>query len=289
MKRPMNLPVVVRWPHKKTFNSPDELFHYSFISCSIRVSLAVPLEIGLSMSRIIVLDTETTGIEPSQGHRIIEIGCVEVINRKLTNNNYHVYINPQREIDAEAIAVHGITNEFLADKPSFADVAQSFLNFVKGAELVIHNAPFDVGFINHEFGMLMANPGSIEQYCKITDSLALARKKHPGQRNSLDALCKRYYVDNSGRILHGALLDAEILADVYLLMTGGQTALTLGGHGDDSEANGGQAVIRRLSGERPSMKIVRPSASEMEQHLNKLAVLEKKAGTCLWRSCFPDE
>ncbi len=241
------------------------------------------------MSRIIVLDTETTGLEPSLGHRIIEIGCVEVINRKLTGNNFHVYINPEREIDAGAIDVHGITNEYLADKPLFAQIAGEFLEFVRGAELVIHNAPFDVGFINHEFGLLANNPGSIESYCQITDSLALARKKHPGQRNSLDALCKRYGVDNSGRTLHGALLDAEILADVYLIMTGGQTSLTLGGLGADGDRAGDSGGIMRLASERPALKVIKPSAEEMDAHRAKLAVLQKKAGTCLWADCFPDE
>ncbi len=242
------------------------------------------------MSRIIVLDTETTGLEPSQGHRVIEIGCVEVVNRKLTGNHYHVYIQPEREVEASAIEVHGITNEFLADKPLFSHIAEDFLNFVKGAELVIHNAPFDVGFINHEFNLLgAASPGKIEDYCKITDSLALARRKHPGQRNSLDALCKRYFVDNSSRTLHGALLDSEILADVYLIMTGGQTALSLGsqdsGDGSGSAAGG----IRRLSADRPSLKVIRPSEEELSMHQEKLAAIEKKAGSCLWKDHFPQD
>jgi DNA polymerase-3 subunit epsilon len=175
--------------------------------------------------RQVVLDTETTGINPKEGHRIIEIGCVELINRRLTQNRFHVYINPEREIDAGAIEVHGITNEFLRDKPKFADVVDDFLAFAKGAELVIHNAPFDVGFLNHELGLLNHSAGAIEAQCGVLDTLAYARKKHPGARNSLDALCKRYGIDNSHRELHGALLDAEILADVYLLMTGGQFSL----------------------------------------------------------------
>ncbi|MTI14649.1 DNA polymerase III subunit epsilon [Sansalvadorimonas verongulae] len=239
------------------------------------------------MSRIIVLDTETTGLEPSLGHRVIEIGCVELVNRKLTGNHYHVYINPQREVEASAIEVHGITNEFLQDKPVFSQIAQDFLNFVNGAELVIHNAPFDVGFINHEFRMLTNPPGNIESYCKITDSLALARKKHPGQRNSLDALCKRYGVDNSSRTLHGALLDSEILADVYLIMTGGQTSLSLGNltGGGESGASG----IRRLSADRPPLKVINPSEDEWVAHQKKLDVLEKKAGSCLWKTTFPEE
>ena len=183
------------------------------------------------MSRQIVLDTETTGLEPSQGHRIIEIGCVEMVNRRLTGRHFHQYINPQREVEAGAIEVHGITNEMLADKPVFADVAGPFLEFVKGAELVIHNAPFDVGFLDAELSQLGSDLPRINEICSVLDTLVMARQKHPGQRNSLDALCQRYDVDNSQRDLHGALLDAEILADVYLMMTGGQTNLALaGGH-----------------------------------------------------------
>jgi DNA polymerase-3 subunit epsilon len=166
--------------------------------------------------RQIVLDTETTGLEVSQGHRIIEIGCVELLNRKPTGNHYHQYINPQREIDQGAIEVHGITNDFLADKPVFAAIAASFMAFVRGAELVIHNAPFDVGFLNSELQRLPAGGGCLQDLCTVTDTLVMARSKHPGQRNSLDALCQRYQVDNTQRDLHGALLDAEILADVYL-------------------------------------------------------------------------
>ncbi len=240
------------------------------------------------MSRIIVLDTETTGLEPSLGHRVIEIGCVEMINRKLTGNHYHVYLNPQREVDAGAMEVHGITNEFLVDKPLFSQIAEEFLNFVKGAELVIHNAPFDVGFINHEFDKLSRHPGKIETHCKITDTLAFARKKHPGQRNSLDALCKRYFVDNSSRTLHGALLDSEILADVYLMMTGGQTSLTLGSHGSgEGEAYAGG--IRRLSADRSPLKVIHPSEDEMVMHREKLDLIEKKSGQCLWKTVFPED
>ncbi|GAA4648861.1 DNA polymerase III subunit epsilon [Kistimonas scapharcae] len=236
------------------------------------------------MSRLVVLDTETTGLEPSQGHRIIEIGCVEVIGRKLTGNHYHVYINPDREVDAGAMEVHGITNEFLADKPRFHQIADEFLAFVKGAELVIHNAPFDVGFINHEFGKLKPSPGQIESYCKITDSLVYARKKHPGQKNSLDALCKRYGVDNSSRTLHGALLDSEILADVYLYMTGGQTSLSLGAL-SDSEAEGDDSVIRRLATDRPALPVIMATGDELRLHEEKLAEISKKSGgSCLWQA-----
>ena len=192
--------------------------------------------------RQIVLDTETTGLETSDGHRIIEIGCVELLDRRITGDTYHQYIQPDRQIDAAAVEVHGITNESLADKPRFADIANDFLEFIRGAELVIHNAPFDVGFINHEFTLLANCPGSVGDYCKVLDTLALARRLHPGQRNSLDALCRRYDIDNSQRELHGALLDAEILADVYLGMTGGQVSLSLDGlHGSQA----GQGVLSR--------------------------------------------
>ena len=173
-----------------------------------------------SKTRQVVLDTETTGLNPQEGHRVIEIGCVELINRRITRNHFHVYINPGRTIDAGAIEVHGITNEFLKDKPLFKSIAEDFIAFIQGAEVIIHNAPFDVGFLNHEFHLLPKKLGQMEDYSTVFDSLVFARKKHPGQRNSLDALCKRYNIDNSHRQLHGALLDAEILAEVYLLMTG---------------------------------------------------------------------
>ncbi|HAB56041.1 MAG TPA: DNA polymerase III subunit epsilon, partial [Cellvibrionales bacterium] len=171
-------------------------------------------------TRQIVLDTETTGLEPSQGHRIIEIGCVELVNRRLTGKHYHQYIQPEREIDQGALEVHGISNEFLSDKPLFANVMEAFLDFIDGAELIIHNAPFDIGFIDHELKLAGSKVKKTSSICGVIDSLVLARKKHPGQKNNLDALCKRYAVDNAKRELHGALLDAEILADVYLMMTG---------------------------------------------------------------------
>lgn len=228
--------------------------------------------------RQIVLDTETTGIDPNDGHRIIEIGCVEVIERELTGRNYHVYINPEREVEAEAITVHGITNEFLTDKPRFAEIAEEFFEFIKGAELVIHNAAFDVGFMDAEFSRLKPVRKTAD-HCGIVDTLAIARAKHPGQKNNLDALCKRYGVDNSNRELHGALLDAEILADVYLLMTGGQTALSLdAGSGDDGSAGG----IRRLDANRPSLSVVRADQAEISAHEEFLALMEKQAGQTLW-------
>ena len=186
--------------------------------------------------RQIVLDTETTGLETSSGHRIIEIGCVELIDRRVTDNHWHYYINPDREIDDGAYDVHGISNEFLQDKPRFYEIAEDFLAYIDGAELIIHNARFDVGFLDHELGQLEGEAIKIEQRCQILDTLVMARQKHPGQKNSLDALCRRYEVDNSQRNLHGALLDARILCEVYLAMTGGQTALGLdeSEHGHDS-------------------------------------------------------
>jgi DNA polymerase-3 subunit epsilon len=231
--------------------------------------------------RQIVLDTETTGLEPSQGHRIIEIGCVELINRRLTGKHYHQYLQPDREIDEGAIEVHGITNEFLADKPRFSDVVDDFMNFVRGAELVIHNAPFDVGFLNHELSHLGNDHAPLETSCTILDTLALARKMHPGQKNSLDALCKRYDVNNTHRELHGALLDAEILADVYLAMTGGQTDLLLAGQGEETQA--AAEAIRQLASDRPPLRVLRASAEEQAAHEVRLqAIRQASGGTCLW-------
>ena len=233
--------------------------------------------------RQIVLDTETTGLEPSQGHRIIEIGCVEMLNRRVSERTFHQYINPNREIDAGAVEVHGITNEFLSDKPRFSDVVEGFLDFVQGAELVIHNAPFDVGFINHELAMLGAPLDRIEDRCVIVDTLGLARDKHPGQKNSLDALCKRYEVDNSARDLHGALLDAQILADVYLAMTGGQVTLSLGA--EDVEKTGARSAIRRLSPDRPGLPVVRATSEELAVHQERLAAIDAASGgQCLWKT-----
>ncbi len=229
--------------------------------------------------RQIVLDTETTGIDPNEGHRIIEIGCVELIERQLTGRHYHVYINPDRDVEAEAIAVHGITNEYLADKPRFHEIAQEFLEFIDGAELVIHNAAFDVGFIDAEFARIKPLR-KVADHCTVFDTLAFARRKHPGQKNSLDALCKRYGVDNRNRELHGALLDAEILADVFLLLTGGQTALSLDASGEEE---GGQAT-RRLPSNRPPLAVVRASSEEVEAHEAFLDLVEKAAGSSVWRT-----
>lgn len=228
--------------------------------------------------RQIVLDTETTGIDPNEGHRIIEIGCVEMEERQLTGRNYHVYINPQREVEAEAITIHGITNEFLADKPVFSDIAAEFFEFIKGAELVIHNAAFDIGFMDSEFARLKPVRKTAD-HCGVVDSLAIARKKHPGQKNNLDALCKRYGVDNSNRELHGALLDAEILADVYLLLTGGQTALSLEAGSDEA---GGAGGIRRLTPARKPLRVLKASADEASAHDEFMDALAKQAGGTVW-------
>lgn len=232
------------------------------------------------MTRQIVLDTETTGLEPSAGHRIIEIGCVELLDRRLTGNNFHQYLQPDREIDQGAIKVHGITNEVLIDKPRFAEVAESLLAYLKGAELIIHNASFDMGFLNHEFGRLERDFGRIEDQCQVTDSLMLAKKKHPGQRNSLDALCKRYEVDNSKREYHGALLDARILAEVYLAMTGGQASLMLD-HGVETPALASRAVDAVRQAQRRPTPVIRANAEEVEAHQARLEAIKKASGGML--------
>lgn len=241
--------------------------------------------------RYVVLDTETTGMPVGDGHRIIEIGCVELIGRRLTGKHFHVYLQPDREVDEGAIAVHGITNEFLIGKPRFRDIADEFFEFIKGAELIIHNAAFDIGFINNEFALLgQTERSDAYDYCTVLDTLLMARERHPGQRNNLDALCKRYGVDNSGRDLHGALLDAEILADVYLAMTGGQTSLSLAGQGGDGDAGNGPQVmeIRRLPAERPRTRVIHASAAELELHEARLAALAKASGSpALWRQLEP--
>ena len=235
--------------------------------------------------RQIVLDTETTGLEASQGHRIIEIGCVELHDRRLTGQHYHQYVNPEREIDQGAIEVHGITEEFLADKPTFEQVVQDFLDYVDGAELIIHNAPFDIGFLNSELGRLDKNYPPLDDTSSVIDTLVMARRKHPGQRNNLDALCQRYGVDNSQRDLHGALLDAEILADVYLTMTGGQTALQLSEDGGDAEESGGGGQqIRRLAPSRKPLRVIQATEQELashEAHLDNIAA--QSGGRVLWR------
>lgn len=232
--------------------------------------------------RQIVLDTETTGLDPAQGHRIIEIGCVEMVNRRPTGNRYHQYLQPDREIDAGAAEVHGITAEFLADKPRFGDIAAELLDFIKGAELLIHNAPFDVAFLDAEMERLGGQWCPVAEHCSVLDTLMLARRLHPGQSCSLDALCKRYGIDNSQRELHGALLDAEILADVYLAMTGGQASLSLDGEGPGAA---GERIlkVRRLPADRPALPVIRATADELEAHTARLAAIEKASGKCVWK------
>lgn len=231
--------------------------------------------------RQIVLDTETTGLDPNDGHRIIEVGCVEIVDRRCTNNVLHFYINPERDIDDGALEVHGISLDQLVDKPVFAAIANPLLEFIRGAELVIHNAPFDVGFLNAEFARL--GDDRVEAHCGVLDTLVMARQKHPGQRVSLDALCKRYGVDNSGRELHGALLDARLLAEVYLAMTGGQVGLSLGG---EASAEGVVTEqIRRLPPGRTPLRVVSASDEELAAHQSKLDDLARAAADkgVLWR------
>lgn len=231
--------------------------------------------------RQIVLDTETTGIEAGAGHRIIEIGGVELINRRLTGNHFHKYINPEREIDDGAFEVHGISREFLADKPVFAEIWQELVSFVEGAELIIHNAPFDVSFLDYEFSLLSQTKVRTTQICTVTDSLAVARHKHPGQKNNLDALCRRYQVDNSQRELHGALLDAEILADVYLLMTGGQ--INLFGASEGNEEDGSHSAVA-VSAELAQLDLPMITAddSELAAHEAFLEQMRTQGGAPVW-------
>jgi DNA polymerase-3 subunit epsilon len=237
--------------------------------------------------RQIVLDTETTGLEVEKGHRVIELGCVELVNRRRTHRTLHHYLQPDREIDPGAQEVHGISAEMLAGKPRFSEVAREFLDFVTGAELVIHNAAFDMGFLEAELrqldpGLAGSDAPGLAGLCTVLDTLALARKLHPGQRNSLDALCKRYAVDNAGREYHGALLDAQLLADVYLGMTGGQAALLL-------DQNAGEAAVQQ-SAARPvvreglRLKVIRASAEDLEAHEGHLALLDNESGgKTIWR------
>ncbi|VTU09494.1 DNA polymerase III subunit epsilon [Actinobacillus indolicus] len=237
--------------------------------------------------RQVVLDTETTGMNfngaPHIGHNIIEIGAVEVINRRLTGRTFHVYIKPPREVEAEAMQVHGITNEMLADKPAFAEIADEFIEFIKGAELIIHNAPFDVGFIDHEFSFLPNPPEKVAQMCTVTDSLQLARKMYPGKRNNLDALCDRLGIDNSKRVLHGALLDAEILADVFLMMTGGQIALIGEDEHEQAKTSSTEQVYQPLNIDTSNLIVLAPDEEELAEHLKYLELINKKSkGNCLW-------
>ncbi len=257
------------------------------------------------MTRQIIFDTETTGLNPQEGHRVIEIGCVELVNRKLTGNNFHYYLNPNRNVDEESIKIHGLTNQFLSKKPSFCHIVEEFLNYIKGAELIAHNAKFDLGFLDNELNLVRENLGKcvkIADYAEVTDTLVLAKKLHPGQRNSLDALCKRYGIDNTHRELHGALLDSHLLAKVYLAMTGGQGSLEFFA---TSNKNGNIAFekneldARQQDSENKVIKkglnllkshlgndllIIRADESELLSHqefLQKLA--EKSNSGCLWQ------
>ncbi len=230
--------------------------------------------------RQVVLDTETTGLDPQQGHRVIEIGCVEIQNRRLTGKHFHYYLNPDRDIDEAAIEVHGLTREFLSDKPRFAQIEAEFIDFVRDAELVIHNAPFDVGFLDAELKRNNSSVQDLGSICSVLDSLLLAREKHPGQRNNLDALCKRYGVDNTQRELHGALLDAEILADVYLLMTSGQSSLSLK---EESEEQNQGIQVRELDPNRPPLRVIKANDSELAAHQERLEeIASASADNCLW-------
>jgi len=229
--------------------------------------------------RQVVLDTETTGLEVSEGNRLIEIGAIELIERRITGRQFHYYLNPQRAIEEGALEVHGISEDFLQDKPLFADIAVEFLDFIRDAELVIHNAAFDLGFLDAELALLTNPPGQVSDFATVLDTLALARDLHPGQRNSLEALCKRYTIDDSNRSLHGALLDAQILAEVYLAMTGGQSdlGLSFGISQNRVELNSTLDATPR-----PPLRVLQPSPAELQQHLDRLLAIRKASGNCLW-------
>ena len=233
--------------------------------------------------RQVVLDTETTGLSTSDDHRIIEIGCVELINRRLTGETFHQYINPEREIDAGAMEVHGITNKSLADKPLFSEIVEDFMRFIDGAELIIHNAPFDVGFLDHELAKIVSESRRINTVCTILDTLKLARDKHPGQKNNLNALCRRYDVDNSNRELHGALLDSEILADVYLAMTGGQVSFSLAGGKTTKKQIDPKEMNKSDRKKRQLLKVIKATELELQEHQKHLELLDKSSnGQCQW-------
>lgn len=230
------------------------------------------------MTRQVILDTETTGLDPSQGHRIIEIACVEMINRRLTRNNFYKRIHPERAIDEGATQVHGITLEDLENEPKFAEIADEFLAYARGAGLVIHNAPFDVGFLNAELARL--KKPLIAEICTVTDTLAMARDLHPGKKNSLDALCDRYQIDNSARTLHGALLDAELLSDVYIAMTRGQDSLAIGLESSNGTHGGGNGELNQdLVFERPpALRVLRADAEEVRLHAEQIGRINKASG-----------
>jgi DNA polymerase-3 subunit epsilon len=233
--------------------------------------------------RQIILDTETTGLEAAQDHRIIEIGCLELVSRRPTGRHFHRYLNPERDIDEGALAVHGITRARLEPEPKFAQIAAELIEFLRGAELIIHNAAFDIGFLDAEFARLPGAAVTVASLCTVVDSWALARQMHPGQRNSLDALCKRYSVDNTGRQLHGALLDAQLLGEVYLAMTGGQVALRLGESGAAQNRDDGSAP-RPLTRPATALRVVAATAEEQQAHQAFLELISKSSkGRCLWQ------
>jgi DNA polymerase-3 subunit epsilon len=234
-------------------------------------------------SRQIVLDTETTGLSTADGNRIIEIGCVELVNRRLTGETFHQYINPERDSEAGALEVHGITTEFLADKPKFADVFDDFMRFIEGAELIIHNAAFDIGFLDYELSKIKSEKRRIKDICTVLDTLKLAKEKHPGQKNNLDALCRRYSIDNFNRDLHGALLDSEILADVYLAMTGGQVSLSLAAdQGQPAAEKSTDQAIKKIH-VKGTLKVIKADKHELSAHHTMLEKLNKASnGNCLW-------
>ncbi len=235
--------------------------------------------------RQIIVDTETTGLSPQQGHRIIEIGCVELNHRRLTGRTFHTYLQPDRKVDEGAKQVHGIGDEFLVDKPRFKDIVEEFKNFIQGTELIIHNAPFDVGFIENEFALLKDKAWqTLSVHCPIFDTLVLARTKHPGQRNNLDALCKRYSINNQHREKHGALLDATILAEVYLAMTGGQDKLLLGEEQVSPSQTAKEQKAMEIAFSAFTTPVIKASAEEMAAHESFLKTLEKLSGACLWKS-----
>lgn len=231
--------------------------------------------------RQIILDTETTGLRVEDGHRVIEIACLEMVNRKLTGDFYHQFVNPSREIEAAAMAVHGITNEFLTDKPSFAEIAQELMRFINGAELIIHNAPFDVSFLNNELFLSRQDFKAVTEYCNVIDTLHMARQLHPGQRNSLDALCKRYGVDNSKRDLHGALIDTDLLAHVYLAMTGGQGCFFDSINENQSRTSKNAETDIKMPLQKHELSVLQASPDELAEHTNYLNLL-KKQGKCQW-------
>jgi DNA polymerase-3 subunit epsilon len=233
--------------------------------------------------RQVVLDTETTGLEVSKGHRIIEIGCVELINRRRTSETFHQYIQPDRDIDEAAEQVHGISSEMLADKPRFADIAEAFIEYVAGAELIIHNADFDVGFLDNEFRCAGLDSTNVASVCEVIDTLLMAREIRPGQRNSLDALCKHYHVDNSGRDFHGALLDAQLLADVYLAMTGGQGALSFE-RGEAAQQDRGNSSADRFDRSELDLIVMEATTDELAAHERQLDLIDRSADEgVVWR------